>query len=150
MRAACTRWRNAWPPTPRSGSSGWKRLTRRAEDTLRRLDEAAPLLPHDLADAYPWAIDALNYIDRRKNGGAPDDCPLPELFAALTRAHPHLSVIVFHEGLRRLHERRAIRLRPADGLADLPQPEYRAVRRGSGAVLRGAMNPNQPRAQSRP
>ena len=99
-------------------------LTRRAEDTLRRLDEAAPLLPRDLADAYPWAIDALNYIDRRKNGGAPDDCPLPELFAALTRGHPHLSIIVFHEGLRRLHERRAIRLQPVDGWADLPQPEY--------------------------
>lgn len=99
-------------------------LTRRAEDTLRRLDESAPLLPRDLADAYPWAIDALNYIDRRRNGGAPDDCPLPELFAALTRAHPHLSVIVFHEGLRRLHERRAIRLQPANGLADLSQPEY--------------------------
>ena len=61
-------------------------LTRRAEDTLRRLEEAAPLLPPDLAEAYPWAIDALNYIDRRRNGGAPDDCPLPELFAALRRA----------------------------------------------------------------
>jgi len=99
-------------------------LARRAEDTLRRLDESAPLLPRDLAEHYPWAIDALNYIDRRKNGGAPDDCPLPELFAALTRGHPHLSIIVFHEGLRRLHDRRAIRLTPAAGLADLPQPEY--------------------------
>jgi len=99
-------------------------LTRRAEDTLRRMDEAIPLLPRDLAEAYPWAIDALNYIDRRHSGGAPDDCPLPELFAALTRAHPHLSVMVFHEGLRRLHERRAIRLQPANGVADLPRPEY--------------------------
>ena len=97
---------------------------RRAEDTLRRLDEAGPLLPRDLADAYPWSIDALNYIDRRKNGGAPDDCPLPELFAALTRAHPHLSIIDFHEGLRRMNERRAIRLTAADGLANLSQPEY--------------------------
>jgi hypothetical protein len=99
-------------------------LTRRAEDTLRRMDEAIPLLPHDLAEAYPWAIDALNYIDRRHSGGAPNDCPLPELFAALTRAHPHLSVMVFHEGLRRLQERRAIRLQTANGLADLPQPEF--------------------------
>jgi hypothetical protein len=99
-------------------------LTRRAEDTLRRMDEAIPLLPRDLADAYPWAIDALNYIDRRQSGGAPTDCPLPELFAALTRSHPRLSVMDFHEGLRRLHERRTIRLQAADGLADLPQPEY--------------------------
>jgi hypothetical protein len=107
-------------------------LTRRAEDTLNRLD-AAPLLPRELADAYPWAIDALNYIDRRKNGGAPGDCPLPELFVALTRAHPHLSIIHFHEGLRRLHERKAMRLQPADGLADLPQPEYALFE--NGAVL---------------
>lgn len=99
-------------------------LTRRAEDTLRRLDEAAPLLPRELAEHYPWAIDALNYIDRRKNGGAPDDCPLPELFASLTRGHPHLSIMDYHEGLRRLHERQVLRLAPAAGLADLPQPEY--------------------------
>lgn len=99
-------------------------LTRRAEDTLRRMDEAIPLLPRDLAEAYPWAIDALNYIDRRQSGGATTDCPLPELFAALTRAHPRLSVMVFHEGLRRLQERRAIRLRAANGVSDLPQPEY--------------------------
>jgi hypothetical protein len=99
-------------------------LTRRTEDTLRRLDEAAPLLPRELAEHYPWAIDALNYIDRRTNGGAPDDCPLPELFAALARGHPHLSIIHFHEGLRRLHDRRVLRLTPAAGLADLPQPEY--------------------------
>ncbi len=108
-------------------------VARRADDTLRRLDEAGPLLPRDLADAYPWSIDALNYIDRRKNGGAPDDCPLPELFAALTRAHPHLSVIDFHEGLRRMHERRAVRLLAADGLADLSQPEYALF--DGGAVL---------------
>ena len=99
-------------------------LTRRVEDTLRRLEEAAPLLPPDLSEAYPWAIDVLNYIDRRKNGGAPDDCSLPELFMALRRAHPHLSIMAFHEGLRRLHDRRALRLLPANGLAELPQPEY--------------------------
>jgi FtsZ-binding cell division protein ZapB len=99
-------------------------MARRVEDTLRRMDEAGPLLPRELADAYPWSIDALNYIDRRKNGGAPDDCPLPELFASLTRAHPRLSVIDYHEGLRRMHERRAVRLLPANGSADLSQPEY--------------------------
>ncbi len=99
-------------------------LTRRAEDTLRRMDEAIPLLPGDLAEAYPWALDALNYIDRRQSGGALNGCPLPELFGAKTRGHPRLSVMAFHEGLRRLHERRALRLEAAGGLADLPQPEY--------------------------
>jgi hypothetical protein len=99
-------------------------LTRRAEDTLRRMDEAIPLLPRDMAEAYPWAIDALNYIDRRQSGGATSDCSLPELFTAVTRGHPRLSVMAFHEGLRRLHERRALRLQAANSLADLPQPEY--------------------------
>jgi hypothetical protein len=99
-------------------------LTRRVEEALRRLEAAAPLLPPDVAEAHPWAIDALNYLDRRRSGGAPGDCPLPELFAAVVRQHPALSVSAFHEGLRRLHDRRALRLRPAASLADLPQPEY--------------------------
>jgi len=33
-------------------------------------------------------------------------------------------VPAFHEGLRRLQERRALRLLPADDSAGLPQPEY--------------------------
>jgi hypothetical protein len=111
-------------------------LTRRVDETLRRLEQAAPLLPPEIAQSHPWAIDALNYLDRRRlaegasaNGEAAD-CPLPELFAALVRQHPDLSVRVFHEGLRRLHERRLLHLRPAASLAELPQPEY--------ALLEGA------------
>jgi hypothetical protein len=99
-------------------------LTRRVEETLRRLEEATPPIPPDVLAAYPWAIDTANYLDRRRGGGAVDDCPLPELFAALLRQHPELSVCTFHEGLRRLHDRRVLRLQPADGLADLAQPEY--------------------------
>jgi hypothetical protein len=105
-------------------------LARRVDETLRRLEQSAPLLPVELAESYPWAIDALNYLDRRHLAGGPSangeavDCPLPELFAALVRQHPRLSVSAFHEGLRRLHERRLLHLRPATSLADLPQPEY--------------------------
>ena len=75
-------------------------LTRRVEDALRRLESERPLLPPEVGDAYPWSVDALNYLDRRKTGGALSDCPLPELFAALSRTHPGLSVGPFHEGLR--------------------------------------------------
>jgi hypothetical protein len=109
-------------------------LTRRVEETLRRLEQSAPLLPPEIAESNPWAIDALNYLDRRRlaagttaNGAA---CPLPELFTALVRQHPDLSVRLYHEGLRRLHDRRLIQLQPAASLADLPQPEY--------ALLEGA------------
>jgi hypothetical protein len=108
-------------------------LTRRVEETLRRLEQSAPLLPPEIAESHPWAIDALNYLDRRRlaagNGDA-SPCSLPELFAALVRQHPDLSVRVYHEGLRRLHERRLIQLQPAASLTNLPQPEY--------ALLEGA------------
>jgi hypothetical protein len=108
-------------------------LSRRVEETLRRLEAERPLLPPELAEAYPWSLDALNYLDRRKSGGAPDDCPLPELFAALTPRHAGLPVLTFHEGLRRLHDRRVLRLRPApDGLA-LERPEFALF--DGGAVL---------------
>jgi hypothetical protein len=112
-------------------------LARRVDETLRRLEQSAPLLPAELAQSHPWAIDALNYLDRRHlaSGQSPNgdtaDCPLPELFAALVRQHPGLSVHAFHEGLRRLHERRLLHLRPATGLAELPLPEY--------ALLEGAV-----------
>ena len=111
-------------------------LTRRVEETLRRLEQAAPLLPPEIAQSHPWAIDALNYLDRRRlaaesaTNGQTSLCSLPELFAAVLRPHPSLSLTEFHEGLRRLHERRLVQLQPAASLADLPQPEY--------ALLEGA------------
>jgi hypothetical protein len=108
-------------------------LTRRVEEALTRLEAATPLLPPDLTEAHPWAADALGYLDRRRAGGAADGCPLPELFDALRPRHPALSVADFHDGLRRLHERRSLRLQPAADPADLPQPEYALL--DGGAVL---------------
>jgi hypothetical protein len=98
-------------------------LARRVDETLRRIELAVPPLPADLLAAYPWAADALNYLDRRKGSGAQGDCPLPELFAALRREHADLSLAVFHEGLRRLHGRHALRLAGSCS-ADLPRPEF--------------------------
>jgi hypothetical protein len=105
-------------------------LTKRVEETLRRLDAAGP--PPEVAKAYPWAADALSYLDRRRGSGASSDCPLPELFGALARGHVGLSVGAFHEGLRRLRERRALRLVPING-AELTQPEFALL--DGGAVL---------------
>jgi hypothetical protein len=106
-------------------------LTRRVEETLRRLDAAEP--PPEVSRAFPWAADALTYLDRRRGGGVPGDCPLPELFSALARDHTELSVGVFHEGLRRLRERRALRLVPARAGTELSQPEFALL--DGGAVL---------------
>jgi hypothetical protein len=97
-------------------------LTRRVDDALRRIEAASPLVPKELLDGLPWSLDAINYLDRRRNGGAADACPLPELFLALLPAHPALTIGGFHDGLRRLHERRVVRLQPAAG--DLAQPEF--------------------------
>jgi hypothetical protein len=99
-------------------------LARRVEETLRRIEQAIPPLPAGVIQNYPWAIDAVNYLDRRKGGGASGDCPLPELFAALRHCHPGLSVRVFHVGLKCLHERHALRLRAADAPAEMAQPEF--------------------------
>jgi hypothetical protein len=95
-------------------------LTQQVEQALHRLNG------DDAADgAVPWSKDALGYLDRRTSGGAPGDCPLPELFAALRDGHPELSVTAFHDGLRRLRDRRTLRLLPFTGpLADLSEPEF--------------------------
>jgi hypothetical protein len=99
-------------------------LACRVEETLRRIEQATPPLPADVLHNHPWALDAVNYLDRRKGSGASGDCPLPELFAALRREHGGLSVGAFHGGLKRLHARHALRLRSADGPAEMTQPEF--------------------------
>jgi hypothetical protein len=74
--------------------------------------------------SVPWAGEALAYLDRRRMSGAPGECPLPELFGAL-RQHTDLSIPAFHDGLRRLSDRKALRLLPFGGPFDeLPRPEY--------------------------
>ena len=79
--------------------------------------------PPELARDHPWAVDALNYLDRRLSGGATEPCPLPELLEAVCQHHPDLTVAVFHDGLRQLHQRRAIRLCPVEDLEGLSRPE---------------------------
>jgi hypothetical protein len=69
-------------------------------------------------------VDALNYLDRRRSAGAAGDCPLPELFAAVASHHPQLGLPEFHEGLRQLDQRRAVRLRPANSDEEVTRAEY--------------------------
>lgn len=99
-------------------------LGRRVDETLARLEKLRPALPEDLAQSVPWAPTAVDYLDRRQKGGVGPACALPELFEALRRTWADLSLPAFHDGLRRLQERRALRLLPADDSAGLPQPEY--------------------------
>jgi hypothetical protein len=100
-------------------------LSGQVEAALRRAEAAGPQLPDGTESAAPWALEALAYLDHRRTGGATSDCPLPELFAALRDAYPDLSLSAFHDCLRRLHERRALRLLPfTDPPSEIKEPEY--------------------------
>ena len=131
MRAALRALEEQFTADAQKSQQRLEALTRHVEDALRRLEEATPVLPKELADAYPWSVDALDYLDRRRHAGALGPCPLPELHESLRRAHPSLSIGHFHEGLRRLHQRRVLRLQPTAGLADLPRPEFALFDDGS-------------------
>jgi hypothetical protein len=98
-------------------------LERRVEETLARLEKLRRCLPEDLKQSVPWAPEALDYLDRRQESGAGPACALPELFEALRRNWAELSLPAFHDGLRRLQERQALRLLPAEE-GSLAQPEY--------------------------
>jgi hypothetical protein len=103
-------------------------LGQRVEEALRRTNAAAPKLSDGMATAVPWGLDALTYLFRRQAGGAASDCPLPELFKAVNQQHPELTVKDFHDGLRRLHDRGALRLLPfAKPAGELPEPEFALV-----------------------
>jgi hypothetical protein len=100
-------------------------LSEQVEAALRRAEAAGPPLADGVATDVPWALDALTYLDRRRNSGASGDCPLPELFAALRDRYPDLSVNAFHDHLRRLNDRRALRLLSFSGPpSEIPEPEY--------------------------
>lgn len=100
-------------------------LSERVEEALRRADAIGPAVPAGVNESVPWAVEALTYLDRRKNSGAPDGCPLPELFAAVRRGSPDLTLGEFQTGLRRLGDHKALRLIPFPGpAAQLPEPEY--------------------------
>lgn len=89
-------------------------LTERVEAAIRRAEAAGPALADGVRAVVPWGPDALAYLDAR--GGT--DCPLGELFAAVRARSGELTVPAFHDGLRRLHDVRAVRLVPgneADG-----------------------------------
>jgi hypothetical protein len=100
-------------------------LSQRVAESLGKADNQVAPLPNDLMAAVPWGVAALAYLDKRRAGGAANDCPLPDLFRAVRETRPELTVQEFHDGLRKLHDRGALRLLPhAGGQEALPEPEY--------------------------
>ncbi len=98
-------------------------LSQRVAEALQRAGHGTGL-PEQAVASLPWGPDAVGYLERRKAGGVQNDCPMPELFAALKEKHPELLVKDFHAGLRRLHDRGAVRLVPFADNGALPEPEY--------------------------
>lgn len=99
-------------------------VTKRVDEALQRAAFLGPVVPETVASSVPWATDALGYLDRRHTSGAADDCPLPELFTAVRERHSELSLPSFHDGLRRLQDRRLLRLSAACSSSSLAEPEY--------------------------
>ena len=100
-------------------------LADRVEEALRRADAIGPALPASVAASVPWALEALTYLDHRRTSGAAEDCPLPELFAAVRQQRPDLSLVEFQDGLRRLFDHKVLRLLPfRSNNGALPEPEY--------------------------
>ena len=99
-------------------------LTRRVEEALRRVDGGVTQLAEPMQLLVPWGVGALTYLDHRKQTGTTEPCPLPELFAAVRKANPHLSIADFQKGLKRLADNRAVTLLPYVGNGRIPEPEH--------------------------
>jgi hypothetical protein len=74
-------------------------------------------------DALPRAV--LGELSRWAPAGAPEDCPLPELYRRLQAQSPGLTLGAFHDALRQLHDGGQAHLHPWTGpLYDIPEPAY--------------------------
>jgi hypothetical protein len=99
-------------------------LAKRCEAALRRAETAGSAVAEPVARVVPWAMVALEYLDKRDETGPKGDCPLPELFHALLTRFPDLTLPAFHDGVKRLRDVRAVRFAPATEMAE---PEYAVV-----------------------
>jgi hypothetical protein len=109
-------------------------LAKRCEAALRRAETTGSAIAEPVTRLIPWAMDALEYLDKRRELGTSGDCPLPELFDALRVQRPELTLPEFHDGVKRLHDLRALRLLPG---SDITEPEYAVVAEGKLMYLVG-------------
>jgi hypothetical protein len=99
-------------------------LSGRVEAALQRADLGRIPLT-DGALTIPWAREAMAYLEHRRDGGIASPCALPELFEALRPRNGGLSLPAFLDGLRRLHDLRAVQLVPfTEAPEKIPEPEY--------------------------
>jgi hypothetical protein len=78
----------------------------------------------ELAKGDPWFPAALNYLREREDTSS-SDCPLPELYRQAEGTATNLTLGLFHDGLRKLHQQEKIFLHPWTGpLYEIPEPPY--------------------------
>lgn len=109
-------------------------LAKRCEAALRRAEMTSSAIAEPVTRVVPWAMDTLEYLDKRRELGATSDCPLPELFDALRVRCAELTLPEFHDGVKRLHDLRAVRLLPG---SEITEPEYAVVAEGKLMYLVG-------------
>lgn len=102
-------------------------LAFRVEDALRRAEAKLPGKAMEQGRqgqslAISWADTALRYIDQRKDAGF-RSCPLAELFEAVSRHTSDLSIVSFHEGIKRLAIVKALFLVQSNSVS----PEFAVV-----------------------
>ena len=114
-------------------------LVDRVQEALKRADKYGPPPIDGAAGAIPWAHTVVDYLERRREGGIGEKCPLPELFSRVRDENPELTIMDFHSGLRRLHDRGSVRLWPCDNPDGPPEPEYCAARWAVGLLVRGTV-----------
>jgi hypothetical protein len=79
-----------------------------------RQDESAPVDP---------ATAIVAALERWAQSGAPEDCPLSELFRQVRTCCPQMSLGIFHDALRKLQDIGRIYLHPWTGpLYEIPEP----------------------------
>jgi hypothetical protein len=90
------------------------------------MNGTATLAASPRTDADELAGAVLTHLaDWAASAGAGQDCPLPELYRALTPREAPPTIGEFHDCLRRLHASRQIYLHPWTGpLYTLPEPHY--------------------------
>jgi hypothetical protein len=118
--------------TARQTQAGIDALRAVAEKVLAQVQQpkSAVPLPCDKSEASgngtpPWTTAALAELTRWQASHATEDYPLPQLYRAVRKSAPALTLGQFHDGLRRLHEEEKIYLHPWTGpLYEIPEPAY--------------------------
>lgn len=101
-------------------------LAGRVEMALRRA-EATDSRPSIGQSVAPWVDRALQYLDRRNEGGL-GPCSISELFQSVRDYYPDVAIPAFHDSLRRLAELRALSL--SAGKGEPAEPEFAILRDG--------------------